>query len=384
MKKMLKELLKDVIHLLIRVFLSICKRNKSWVVCIGWNGKRFADNSRYMYLYLNEHKEKLNLKKVVWLTSDRELYMELRNKGYDVCRKFSLKGIYCHLHAKYLFYDQLADEYYKFLTYGGTMINLWHGMPIKKFGLWSGDVWNLRHSYLLTCSSFGDKMIGGAFNLDSNRYIHGMYPRNYYLLHDIPFITQKESFYLNLLQSKLDSKKKIIFYLPTFRKKALKFLGEENEERLTKFYLFLQQKNYFLLTKVHFYGAMKNHDTFSSLNDSILNLPPEVDIYPFLKKTNILLTDYLSVLFDFLYLNRDIVSYVYDIDVYKTKDRGFLYDYASLPVTFVYSLNDLESYLLLKKTKIELAHEAENRQKWLEKCFDKNTMEETVKVMLTL
>ena len=122
---------------------------------------------------------------------------------------------------------------------------------------------------------------------------------------------------------------------------------------LNDFFSFLQQHHYFLLTKVHFYGALHNHDSILYSNDRILNLPVDFDIYPFLKKTDILLTDYSSVLFDFLYLDKDIICFPYDIDSYKNADRGFL------------------------KEKIY-------RKKWLYQCFGNETMEETVKKMLTL
>lgn len=382
----IKVFVKKSLYLLIGLFLLIWKRNNRWCLCIGWHsGSRFADNSRYIYLYLNEHKTLLGLKKVVWLTENESIYKELKENGYEVCKKYSLKGIYYHLHAKYLFYDQLADEYFDFLTYESKMINLWHGIPIKKFGLWSGDKWNLRNSYLLTCSVFGDNTIGKAFDLPSNHYIHGMYPRNYYLLReDYPFCLREEMIFLNLLQSKIASGQKIIFYLPTFRKKSLLFLGEKESEKLNDFFSFLQQHHYFLLTKVHFYGALHNHDSILYSNDRILNLPVDFDIYPFLKKTDILLTDYSSVLFDFLYLDKDIICFPYDIDSYKNADRGFLYDYASLPANFVYSLEELKSYLQKEKTDEELLKEKIYRKKWLYQCFGNETMEETVKKMLTL
>ena len=386
MNQTIKSYTKKFIYILISIFLLIWKRNKYWCLCIGWNGQRFADNSRYMFLYLNEQKKQLGLKKIVWLTTNDNLYNELKQNGYDVCQKRSIKGIYYHLHAQYLFYDQLADEYYKFLTYKSKMINLWHGIPIKKFGLWSGDIWDLRNSYLLTCSAFGDHTIGEAFNIQPNHYIHGIYPRNHYLLEKDKwhFLLQIEVNYLTLIQTKIEQGKRIIFYLPTFRKKPLIFLGESDTNILNNFFSFLEKQNFILLTKTHFYGAIKNHDKFFYNNESVINLPANVDIYPFLKKTDILLTDYSSVLFDFLYLNRDIICFPYDLNTYKNSDRGFLYDYNSLPVNFVYNLEELKEYLLSNKPKEKLTQETEYRKLWLNKCFGNHTMEDTVKRMLSL
>ena len=53
----------------------------------------------------------------------------------------------------------------------------------------------------------------------------------------------------------------------------------------------------------------------------------EGDIYPLLKYTDILITDYSSIYFDFLLLNRPILFFDYDYDEYSSNMNGFVYDY---------------------------------------------------------
>lgn len=91
-----------------------------------------------------------------------------------------------------------------------------------------------------------------------------------------------------------------MFYLPTFRKHQLQFLGITDLEKINLFFDFLDDHGYFLMTKIHTGGYYSNNDTIAdSVKERILSLPPQTDIYPFLKETDILVTDYSSVLFDF-------------------------------------------------------------------------------------
>lgn len=377
----MKERLRHIINFLLDTILSVFKRNKHIVVCSGWSSKRFADNSRYIYLYLNEKKSSLHLHKVVWLTTNVDIKKELMEAGFTVYMRSSFMGIYYHLRANYFFYDQFSDDFFVFLTRKARLINLWHGMPIKKFGVWSGLNWDLKDDYLLTCSGFGDALLGKAFYVDPSHLIHGMYPRNYYLNHDIPFLSKDEIRYLDLLKEKKSKGKKVLFYLPTFRQSKQHFLGEANPALITAFFDFLVRHDYLLITKMHYADFYLHGDTISCLNDSLLNLPPQTDLYPFLKKTDILITDYSSVLFDFLYLDRDIICYSYDLQEYQDESKGFLLDYQKLPVDMVYTLDELKNNLLYKLDKRD-GHSS-GRKLWLEKCFENKTIDDTIKSSLS-
>ena len=54
------------------------------------------------------------------------------------------------------------------------------------------------------------------------------------------------------------------------------------------------------------------------------------DIYPLLKYTDILITDYSSIFFDFLLLNRPIIFFDYDFKEYSSNMGGFVYDYEKM------------------------------------------------------
>ena len=51
------------------------------------------------------------------------------------------------------------------------------------------------------------------------------------------------------------------------------------------------------------------------------------DIYPVLKYIDILITDYSSIAYDFLLLDRPIIFFDYDREIYEKIMGGFLFDY---------------------------------------------------------
>jgi len=51
------------------------------------------------------------------------------------------------------------------------------------------------------------------------------------------------------------------------------------------------------------------------------------DIYPLLSFIDLLVTDYSSLFFDYLYLDKPIVFYPYDYEKYIQNDRKLKYDY---------------------------------------------------------
>lgn len=105
--------------------------------------------------------------------------------------------------------------------------------------------------------------------------------------------------------------KKLVLWAPTFRGKA------NNPFILGKNYIDeLQEKlgeEWYVLTKVHPHLDSKNH--ISNTNIPTEELLPIIDI---------LITDYSSVIFDYILLSKPLILFVPDYEEYKQK-RGILY-----------------------------------------------------------
>jgi len=320
-----------------KVFTAIIPRDEGVWIIGSWFGKRYADNSRYFYEHLNENKIKYKLKKIIWVTDDENIIEFIRDSGRLVYKKKSFMSCYYHLRAKVFLYDQNFEDLNYDFTHGALRINLWHGIPLKKVGYhykkknkksyfqkiifkFSSLLITRKMDFILETSTFSGKLLSTAFGIKT---IQGPYPRNEYLIGSINSrLTQQEGKYLNILK---ETNKKIIFYLPTFRDKCdLQFLGTNDVEKQHKVISELDELGYILVTKVHY---AENNDFNKISNDNLINLPSDMDVYPFLKITDILITDYSSVYYDFLHLNREIVFLAYDLEYYINDDRGLILDY---------------------------------------------------------
>lgn len=394
MKSFIKQLINLICSIVIRILNVFFKKQKDIILIGGWFGQRFADNSKYLFLYLNENKIKYRLNKIIFVTRNKKIYNYIKNElRYETCMMYSLKSFYYHLVAKFYIIDQSPrKDLLGYLGINSIKINLWHGFPLKKIGYEKSikkviQLGNWQNAYLLTCSEFGSSILGEAFKCFKDRRLKGMYPRNHYLLNCNKYLDDREKSIIEKIEIAKKNKKKILMYLPTFRdKEKLKFLGVESEERIIKFFKFLQSNDYFLISKVHFAGTNivgKNRDNIYLQNKNFLNLDSDMDIYSILKEADILITDYSSVYFDYLYLDRDIVFYPYDLEYYKNNDRGLLFNYDEMtPGKKVYNIDELEC--VLQNLRYKRDEFKDKRKEILLKCFEKYTLDDTVKNILNI
>jgi len=389
MKGKTKHIITYTINLFISVFtIFIPKTNKIWIFG-SWSGVRFSDNSRYMFLYAQKNKKELELDKVIWITKSDSLYKELNTKGYEVYKYWSLKSIWYHLRAGIHFIDQGSRrDINSLFSIRALKINLWHGFPLKKIGTYveprfikSIQIGNWNKNILLCTSNFSQEILGKAFVRTKEECIIGMYPRNHYILNEKFEVLKEEEKILQKIKGFKKQRKKIIFYLPTFRdNRKIEFLGVKTKKERKEFFKFIKENNYVFITKLHFAGKVFHNENIETEEQDYINIPQEVDVYPIIKKTDILITDYSSIYFDFLYLNRDIIFFPYDLEYYKNEDRGLIFDYDEMtPGNKVFSLEELKNDLLNKKENRDSYFE--ERKKIKELIFEDYTIEDTIKII---
>jgi CDP-glycerol glycerophosphotransferase (TagB/SpsB family) len=144
------------------------------------------------------------------------------------------------------------------------------------------------------------------------------YPRN-----DIFFI--KNIVYENY-QTDLNLEKfnKIILYCPTFRD----YPSSQNpfsEKFLIKLNEFLKKENSIFLIKGHIdEKSLKNIKNLSNIHDISETVN---DIQDLLLHVDLLISDYSSVFFDFVFRNKPMIFYPYDFEEYTENSRNLFCDY---------------------------------------------------------
>jgi len=307
-------------------------------------GKRFADNPKYFYLYLNQYKKEEI--RTIWISHDKKVIKMLQDNGYETYYYHSLKGIfYCLCGGVYIF-DNYSKDISFWLSGGAKKINLWHGVGNKKINYDNRfdtvrhpkDNWNKFKTYLrrmsdekpkhytLATSDIMADIFASAFRTTKDHIIVEGYPRNDVLLSDhIKNLYSKEEkeAIADLENSRLNGTK-IIIYMPTFRASETKFF---DIMEIDIFNEFLKEKGYFFFTKLHPKSKLKKQFEDISFSN-IKHIPAEVDPYGILKYIDLLVTDYSSIYSDFLMMNKPSVLFPYDYDEYSkdTRDCYFAYE----------------------------------------------------------
>lgn len=218
-------------------------------------------------------------------------------------------------------------------------LQTWHGTPIKKMlhdievvhGRDSGYVGRVttaisNWSYVLSPSSYATECFKTAFEHDCKAIELG-YPRNDFL-HDSEKMTQLSSD----IKGKygIDKNKKVILFAPTFRDDAKKRKGKFVLDLNFDFERFYEQfgDEYVVLFKLHFLSVFGERLP-SEYNKTFINVTSHSDINELFSVADILVTDYSSVMFDFINTGRKTILYAHDLENYELNNRGFYLDYKS-------------------------------------------------------
>jgi len=223
-------------------------------------------------------------------------------------------------------------------------IQLWHGFILKGLGLMDKcvplsrkknvDDWK-RYDVVTSYSLMYSSLINACFGGNTHLYRITGAPRN-----DFLFKSDGRKLLSNLLNIELHDKK-ILFFMPTFRSNFYTqyISGNKSWENIfgfkefdnKEFSYFLQKNNIVLILKMHPYEELfvseiiKNQDiknTFLIFDDTLEK--SKIDSYEIINACDLLITDYSSIYFDFLLLDRPIIFTPIDLDEY-IENAGMLY-----------------------------------------------------------
>ncbi|TDP02432.1 CDP-glycerol glycerophosphotransferase family protein [Flavobacterium sp. 245] len=363
-KYLLKIIISPVTSSLYFISGMIPRDPKIWA--FGSNNQIFSDNSKYLYIYLLNSYPSL---KCVWITTKPDVFKKISERGGNVAMKWSLKGFWYALRSKYWFVSGSRPDINFYASKGATTFNLWHGIPLKKIGfdIDNGPQYNEFHStsfihrkiiakdifiapeYFLSTSDYvSRKIFSSAFAIPLERCLSFGYPRNDIFSMNVDsiqkLVTKWESKEIDDLLNKIKSSNRTWVYMPTFRDSKPNFLVdiELNYEKINSF---LIAHNHFFILKLH---PLTSADTFESLKkySNIICMNPKDDIHLLLPFCDALITDYSSIYFDFLLLDKPIYFFSYDLDEYLLQSRSMYYDYTDItPGDKILKAEDLQSLI---------------------------------------
>jgi len=319
---------------------KLIPRNKNVWVFGAWYGRRFSDNSRYLYEYVRKNHPEI---KAIWLTRDDEIKDAIEQKGGLAFLTNSMKGICYSLIAKNILVSSGKRDVNALFINGANWIQLWHGSPAKKIGL--DDKYANSNSFfqekvvkpifpflseftnyrIASNSPVFSKILSSAFGIPLSRIMETGTPRN-----DVYYSKKEDDFNLALREKFHGCK--LIYYLPTFRDfEGAKSLFTTDDYDEAKLLTFLEEHNYVLVSKGHYVDnqlAKKSSDSHSRL---VHLADKEVsDINFMLKDADLLITDYSSAYYDFLLTEKPIIFAAFDLKEYLAGSREMYFTYEDI------------------------------------------------------
>lgn len=252
---------------------------------------------------------------------------------------------------------------------GTVIIQMWHALgAFKKFGYSILDQkegsskqlarimkMHYNYDYVFSSSEYSKKFFSEAFNVEIKKVIVMPLPR-------VDLLTNKS--YVEECKNKIIKeyptifKKKIIVYVPTFRKNG------ENIEFINKLINDIDYKKYNLVIKLHPLSKIK-------IDDKRVIFDKKFSSIEMLAISEYVITDYSAIIYEAILLNKNIYYYCYDYDVYKFK-RDFYLDYKKdLPGFFSSSSKKISN--LIETGKYDEKMYKEFKKKYIEYEQNKST-----------
>lgn len=320
-----------LINLILFWLAQLVPKNKNLWVFGAWFGQKYSDNPKAFFEYINQQQRHID---AIWISKDDSVVEHIRSLGFNAYEEKSILGIWYQLRSGYVFVCQsLHDDVYAPCIGKKTkVVNLWHGLPLKKIMYDAFDTKPLqkniigklfdvlspyekhRNDYLLATSEETQTTLSKAFRIPKSRTIITGFPRNDVLLKAI---------------TKPKGKSYKCIYMPTFRG------GIGTECDLFAQYGFdvdmidttLETNNIELVLRMHPVNKPPVYLIEEIKKSKKITIDSTVDIFDSIADYDCMITDYSGGYFDFLLTGRPILFAPFDLEKYKKEERDLYYSY---------------------------------------------------------
>ncbi len=324
----MKRIIKFVINIIFRIF----PINKKKLLFESAHNK--ADgNPLALYLYI---KKNCNDKfKCVWLISKETDTSDLDRK--DVSYYHTLKGLFNQATAKYWIKSQSTSSIIK-KRKNQIYLQLEHSSGVfKKCGY---DVTGINPGYPASFTREWDYFVASDKRLlDEIRSSTGYEGKAIIIgLARSDIIVNRNKELIDNITKKLNINKnnrKIVLYAPTFREKDL-----TNYTTELPIDAFGKMKDMLFLIRLH--PQAMGIDPKIKLPSNVIDLSYYNDTQEILLISDLLISDYSTIVWDFTLMNKPTIYYMYDLESYLKERNGFDLDiYTELPGPICYNKKEL-------------------------------------------
>ena len=356
----------------------------------AFNGFKYTDSPRAVYEYMQANDE-FSGYRFIWAFRDRVMedfrYLDM-NPCTELVRWGSEEYYAAYAKAKYWFTNTRIPEAIRRRD-GQVYVQCWHGTPLKKLGcdipasteeerettraVIHKDV--SRYSVLLSPSPYYTKCMTSALDLralgQEGIVLEAGYPRNDSIINAADEDAERVRRELGIPEDG-----RVILYAPTYRenqrdgmkgyrykealdlKRLLEEIGAGAETwaceaaagaggetgadagtHIAAANAGAETCDWYILFRAHHFIA--EQFDFAGCGGHVIDVSRYPEVNDLYIASDLLITDYSSVFFDYGILRRPMIFYMYDLDVYKDELRGLYMDLSELPGPVVRTQEEL-------------------------------------------
>lgn len=304
---------------------------KDWIMLESFFGKSYSDSPKYLYEYLQ--KTRGDQYRYIWVMQQKSPALQKTGK-HTTCKMNSLRYVYYAARCGYRIFNVRQPAWSK-KRKSIVFLETWHGTPLKKLAFDLDDLHSAsqnaktlfyEHSrewnYLVSANRFSTDVFERCFVYNRDKILEYGYPRN-----DILYAANKDEIAAEVKRELgIPEGKRVILYAPTWRddefygKGKYKFSLAMDLDRMRREF----SADSVILLRTHYYIA--DILDLSEYAGFVYNGSRYEDISRLYLASDICITDYSSVFFDYANLKRPILFFAYDFDKYKDELRGFYID----------------------------------------------------------
>lgn len=311
-----------IIRIVLRLFYILPIQNNK-ILFLSFDGRQFSCNPKYIYSYLKKHAP--SEMEYVWVFNEPDKHRELKEEGTVLVKNKSFFFYYHVLTAKVVITNASIESYLP-LRKKQMFIETWHGGGAYKK---TGRVYQQSLYKDKVLSTIADELTG--FISSSRKFTEtksenhlvpkekfweiGM-PRN-----DVLFDNEREKMLKKKVREyyDIDEDTKIVMYAPTLRNDkndTASFESLDTEKLVEALQERFGEEKWVVFFRMHY---LLNPDT--NLKHTI-NVSSYDDSQELVCATDVLISDYSSMMWDFSFTKRPIFVFAPDAEKYK-KERAF-------------------------------------------------------------
>lgn len=299
---------------------------------------RFADNAAYLFLHMSRERSDF---RCVWITGSKKLLHKLRAAGYQAESRWSWRGLHACITAGTFAVTAYASDVNRWCSDGALVLNLWHGVPLKLIERDIGSgllefMYRARGHKSLVARAFADetrppdilvspsafvsqRCLTTAFDVPLDQCLNVGYPRNDHLRRVGTAPPDSTLVVDDRVWQRIRNEDFVVGFFPTWRDDDSPFMTR-SKLSLSILSEVVANMGGLLVYKPHINTIVSD----AVPPTGAVTLDADDDLNAYLPLCSVLITDYSSVAFDFLLLDRPILYYVPDLEAYK-RGRGLYF-----------------------------------------------------------